>query len=97
MTTPDERSPLPAPSFREDSGAVWCWVEMPDGQRIGAILSKQLLQFRFKAKPDGSDAVATYEAHRGEIDAAVVRRATAGSREPVMLREFDLPQTSPQR
>jgi len=35
--------------------------------------------------------VTLYEAHRGEIDAAVVRRVSAGSIEPVMLRENDLP------
>ena len=82
---------LQPPSFREDSGAVWVWVAMPDGQHMGAILSRQLLQYRFQALADGSNAVATYEANRGEIDAAIRRRAAAGSREPVMLREFDLP------
>jgi hypothetical protein len=85
------RGPLPPPSFHPDSGAVRFWVAMPAGQPIGASLSKQVLHYRFDAQADGSDAVATYEANRSEIDAAVMRRVNGGSIEPVMLRENDLP------
>ena len=66
------------------------WVLVPGGKSIGAILTKPVLLYRFNAKPDGSDAVATYQAHRAEIDAAVLSRVASGSIEPVMLREHDL-------
>ncbi len=82
---------LPAASFHEDSGVLRFWVAMPAGPPMGAILSRQVLHYRFQGAIDGSDAVAVYEAHRGEVEAAVVRRAAAGSIEPVMLRENDLP------
>ena len=39
----------------------------------------------------GGTALATYLANAAEIDAAVRRRVAAGSIEPVMLREHDLP------
>jgi hypothetical protein len=84
-------TPLPAAFWHPDSGAVRLWVEVPGAAPIGAMLSLRLLQQRFDAKPDGSDAVASYAAHRAEIDAAVLARVRSGSIEPVMLREFDLP------
>jgi hypothetical protein len=52
-------SALPPPSFHQESGAVRFWVQVPEGQPIGAILTRQVLQYRFDAKPDGSDAVST--------------------------------------
>ena len=82
---------MPAAAFDPDSGVLRFWVAMPASPPMGAILSRQVLHYRFQGAMDGSDAVARYEAHRGEIDAAVVRRAAAGSIEPVMLRENDLP------
>jgi Protein of unknown function (DUF1488) len=91
VTEPAAVGPLPPPFFHPDSAAVRFWVQAPGGTPIGAILTKQVLQYRFEAKPDGSDAVALYEAHRSEIDAAVLRRVGSGSIEPVMLREHDLP------
>lgn len=94
MNQPLEHAESRPPSFDPDSGSLRFWVAMPAGQPIGAILSRQVLHYRFHARIDGSDAVTIYETHRGEIDAAVVRRAAAGSIEPVMLRENDLP-TSP--
>lgn len=83
---------MPPPSFHEESGAVRFWVQVPGGKSIGAILTKPVLLYRFNAKPDGSDAVATYQAHRATIDEAVLSRVASGSIEPVMLREHDLPQ-----
>lgn len=95
VTPAPGRSALPPPSLHEDSGALRFWVLLPAGQSIGASVSRQVLHYRFQARLDGSDAVAIYEAHRGEIDAAVVRRAGQGSIEPVMLRENDLPPGRP--
>jgi hypothetical protein len=33
----------------------------------------------------------TYQSHAEDIEAAVRRRLAQGAKEPVMLREFDLP------
>lgn len=84
-------TPLPPASFHQDSQAVRFWVPLPGGGSIGAILSRQVLHYCFDAKPDGSDALAIYQAHRAEIDTAVLARVASGSIEPVMLREYDLP------
>jgi hypothetical protein len=83
-------SAVPPPFFHPESGAVRFWVAVPGSPPIGAILTRQALQYRFDAQADGSDAVALYEAHRSEIDAAVSRRVGSGSIEPVMVRENDL-------
>lgn len=81
---------LPAPYFHEDSGALRFWVALDQGGYIGASISAQALHYRFQGNLSGADALATYAAHREEIDAAVRRRVAGGSIEPVMLREFDL-------
>ncbi len=95
MTQPQDSAQasheVPAAFFHEDSGALRLWVAMPSGPPIGAILSRQVLHYRFGARLDGSDALASYVSHRHEIDAAVVRRVGNGSIEPVMLRENDWP------
>ena len=80
----------PAPFFHDPSGAVRFWVATDNGNFVGATISKATLHFRFKADMSGADAVAIYTAHREEIDAAVRRRISSGSIEPVMLREFDV-------
>lgn len=81
---------LPPPWLHPDTGAVWFWVALAAGGPMGAILSREVLRYRYSARADGSDALQLYEAHRGEIEAAVQRRVAAGSIEPVMLREHDL-------
>ena len=81
---------LPTPLFHEASGAVRFWVLTDDGASVGASISKETLHYRFQADIAGADAVATYTAHRHEIDAAVMRRIARGSIEPVMLREADV-------
>jgi hypothetical protein len=91
VTDPGAVAALPPPFFHQDSETVRFWVQVPGGVAIGAILTKPLLHYRFDAKPDGSDAVAIYQAHRSDIDAAVLARVATGSIEPVMLREHDLP------
>jgi hypothetical protein len=87
----DAMSVLPAAFFHAETDALRFWVPMPDQAPMGAIISRRVLQHRFQGSPDGSDALATYTAHRDVIDAAVARRAAEGAREPVMLREHDLP------
>ncbi|MES2959047.1 MAG: DUF1488 family protein [Pseudomonadota bacterium] len=86
--TPDDARP---PAFHVESGALRFWVDVGGDARMGASISRQTLHYRFKGDLNGSDAAAVYEAHRAEIDAAVRRRVAAGSIEPVMLREADLP------
>ncbi|HET9821488.1 MAG TPA: DUF1488 family protein [Burkholderiaceae bacterium] len=80
---------MPAAFFHEDTGAVRFWVPTGEGTCIGASVRREVLHYRFGADLDGHDAVATYEAHRDEFAAAVLKRVTGGSREPVMLREAD--------
>lgn len=53
------------------------------------MVRKEVLHFRFQAAAGGAAALKAYLDHRGEIDAAVLRRVAAGSIEPVMLREAD--------
>ena len=59
--------------------------------RIGASIGKETLHYRYR--PDGrdEDPMETYQSHAEDIEAAVRRRIAQGAREPVMLREFDLP------
>lgn len=90
MNPPAESAPAPQAFFHEDSGAVRCWVPMPDGGSMGAIVRKELLHHGFGGRIDGSDALDTFHAHRGAIEAAVRRRVAAGATEPVLLREADL-------
>lgn len=92
MTAPDLLHDLPAAYFHADSDALRFWVHIPGQVPMGASIARQVLQYRFQGRPDGSDALAIYAAHRPLIDAAVTRRAAQGGREPVMLREHDLPQ-----
>lgn len=91
VNTPSASPTLPPPAFHTETAALRFWVPMADGLVVGASISKSVLHYRFQGHADGSDAVKVYEANQHEIDTAVVRRVGAGSREPVMLREYDLP------
>jgi len=77
------------PFFHEASGAVRFWVQI-DAQWVGASIAKEILHYRYR--PDGrdEDPMETYRSHVPAIEDAVRRRVAQGSREPVMLREFDL-------
>ena len=81
---------LPVAYFHQDSGAVRLWVLDGTGSPVGAILRKEILHHRFRGDIGGADALEVYQAHRGEIEAAVRRRIAGGSIEPVLLREADL-------
>lgn len=82
-------SMTPDPHFHEDSGAVRFWVRTADGASVGAMIRKEVLQFRFHAAPGEPNALNIYVKHQAEIDAAALRRIAAGSIEPVILRETD--------
>lgn len=82
---------LPEAFFHAASGTVRFWVALPDGGQMGASISKETLHHRFGAELDPGEAMAAYGFHRPLIDEAVRLRAARGAREPVMLREADLP------
>ncbi|MEQ1807299.1 MAG: hypothetical protein ABL900_18120 [Burkholderiaceae bacterium] len=82
---------LPAAHLHDDTGVIRFWVLTESGQQVGATISKSTLHYAFGADLSGSDALATYTANHVVIDAAVRRRVAAGSIEPVMLRERDVP------
>ena len=79
------------PTFDLASGALRFWVDV-GGVAIGASVSKQALHYRLRGDTSGNDAVAVYHAHRPALEAAVRRRWAAGSLEPILLRESDLPE-----
>jgi hypothetical protein len=76
--------------LHDDSGTVRFWVDV-DGQPVGASIRKETLHYSFAAGRSDDQPLATYLAHADEIAEAVRRRVAAGSIEPVMLREHDLP------
>lgn len=80
---------LPEAFLHAESGAVRFWVRTAAGDLVGAIARKEALRYHFRPSDDGADLLKLYRDHRGEIDAAVLRRVATGSREPVMLREVD--------
>jgi len=80
---------LPSAFFHEESGSVRFWVEV-DGAVVGATITRQTLHYRYKPDSGNDEALATYLQNAAEIDAAVRRRVAGGSREPVMLRDFDV-------
>jgi len=78
-----------APLFHEASGTVRFWIDV-DGQPLGASVSREALHHRYRPTTQGDDPLETYLANAADIEAAVRRRLAQGSREPVMLREYDL-------
>jgi len=78
-----------APFFHESSGTVRFWVAV-DGKLIGASVGREALHHRYRPTAQGEDPVETFLANVADIEAAVRRRFAQGSREPVMLREYDL-------
>lgn len=77
------------PFFHEESGAVRFWVPIGD-ELIGASINRQTLRYHFQPHAVEDVPMKTYWAYRQDIHEAVVRRVKKGSREPVMLREYDL-------
>jgi hypothetical protein len=75
--------------FHDESRAVRFWV-LVEGALIGASIGKTTLHYRYEPHRNDDDPLATFLAHADEIEAAVKRRLAAGSREPVMLRDWDV-------
>jgi hypothetical protein len=78
-----------APFFHESSGTVRFWIPV-DGNLLGASVSREALHHRYRPTAQGDDPLETYLDNAADIEAAVRRRLAQGSREPVMLREYDL-------
>lgn len=78
-----------APFFHESSDTVRFWV-LVDGHWIGASIGRAALHHRYRPNAQGEDPLETFRANVADIEAAVRRRLAQGSREPIMLREFDL-------
>lgn len=78
-----------APFFHDESSSVRFWV-LVDGKPLGASVSRQALHHRYRPTMQDDDPLQTYLANAGDIEAAVRRRLAEGSREPVLLREYDL-------
>ncbi len=84
-----------APFFHESSATVRFWV-LVDERLMGASVGREALHHRYRPTAQGDDPLETFHANCADIEAAVRRRVAQGSREPVMLREFDLrPQVLP--
>jgi Protein of unknown function (DUF1488) len=77
------------PFFHEASGTVRFWV-LVEGQPLAASVSREALHHRYRSIAQGEDPMETYRDNASDIEAAVRRRLAQGSREPVMLREYDL-------
>lgn len=84
----------PEPFLHLPSGTVRFWVQM-NGQPVGASIRREILHYRYHATQTDDDPMATYAANLAEIHAAVRRRVTNGSIEPVMLHDADI-QVAPQ-
>jgi len=82
-------SPIPEPYFHADSDTVRFWVPV-NGELMGSSINRQVLHFHFRPNAKDDVPLETYTQHAVEIASAVERRVAQGSREPVMLREFDL-------
>ena len=76
--------------FDQASQEVRFYVDV-SGSSVGASIGKATLHYRFRADSRTDEPLQTFTAHRAEIEAAVRRRVAAGSLQPVMLRENDLP------
>jgi hypothetical protein len=78
-----------SPFLHEASGTVRFWV-LVDGTPFGASVGREALHHRYRPTVQGDDPLQTFLDNIADIEAAVHRRIAQGSREPVMLREYDL-------
>lgn len=77
------------PHFHEASRSVRFWVPCGDSG-TGASIGQETLSYCFLGgRLIDEDPLKIYLAHQERIHAAVIRRVSAGSREPVMLRPND--------
>ncbi|MES2938436.1 MAG: DUF1488 family protein [Pseudomonadota bacterium] len=77
------------PFFHDASATVRFQVDV-DGSVLQASVSRDALHYRYRPTAQGEDPLDTFRQNAADIEAAVRRRVAAGSREPIMLREYDL-------
>jgi hypothetical protein len=77
------------PFFHDASGTIRFRVDV-DGAAWDASVSREALHYRYRPNAHGEDPMETFRQNAADIEAAVRRRIAAGSRAPVMLREYDL-------
>ncbi len=82
------------PFFHPESGTVRFWVQVDD-RLVGASIGTAAWHYRSSPQTADDDPLATYTRTAAAIDAAVRRRVATGSREPVMLRDWDVRKTAP--
>ncbi|OZI62705.1 DUF1488 family protein [Bordetella genomosp. 11] len=78
------------PFFDHASSSVRFWVQI-DAHWVAASIRKEVLHYYYRPDAQGEDPMETYRSHRDDIEAAVRQRIAQGAREPVMVRETDLP------
>lgn len=81
--------PADLPVFDESSDTVRFWVTVGD-QVLGASIGRLALHHLYRPSLQDDKPLDTFLANRAAIEDAVRKRYAQGSREPVMLREYDL-------
>lgn len=77
------------PYFDQGSGTVRFQVHV-GGEYVSASIGRAILHYRYNPSSVSDEPLTTYHQHSAEIHEAVRRRLSAGSREPVMLRDGDV-------
>ena len=77
------------PFWHAESESVRFWV-LVGAAWVGATISRRTLHHGFRPQATDEDPMETFRTFELDIHAAVRRRVTAGSLEPVMVREYDL-------
>ncbi len=77
------------PFFHQPSASVRFWVPMTGEPSVAASVGASTLRYRFHLGASDVELVGLYVAHAPSLHDAVRRRLSAGSREPVMLRDAD--------
>lgn len=77
------------PFFHQPSASVRFWVPIEGSPAVAASVGASTLRYRFHLGASDVELVGVYLAHLPSLHDAVRRRLSAGSREPVMLRDAD--------
>jgi hypothetical protein len=78
------------PFFDHGTSSVRFWVEI-DSNWVAASIRREVLHYFYRSDAHGEDPMDTYRSHSQDIEEAVRRRVAQGAREPVIIREPDLP------